>query len=340
MKLKQCTSPPRRPHSPPHGPRADREFNRRDRSRSPRRDDRRDPDRQRDYEEPSAPISATTSRRSSPPPIHPERLRQIAPEERDGRTARSPYQSPALSPALKKEPPREADYGRDRDRDIGDRGADSRDTTLSYRNGDTSRAPPSGPASTRVASGRFSPPSGPAASSVTAHNRFNNPILSAPSRPRGARGGFSGSYRGDFGGPSPRRGDFGRGGGYFGGPPRGGFVGSFRGSSNSSSATYPHTQRFNSTSSVNKYLGDLPQIVPGGQRAPPRDAAAESRIRRLEEEAEKLRNQIADKQKTKRTGLKEWNRLSAETESTRLRGEFAEENLRKMNGEESEGPAF
>lgn len=254
----------------------------------------------------------------------------IEPEDRHVKqTTRSTYDSPATSPALKLESSRDSNYSRDRDNNhASDREA------VPHHPSETSRAPPSGPASSRPANGRFSPPSGPAASSSAAPARVSNPILSAPSRPRGGRsGGFGGSYRGDFGAPSPRRGEFASRGGY-GGPPRGsGYAGSFRG--NSSSGTYPHTQRFNTgaPSAVSKYLGDLPQILPGGQRAPPRDAALEARLRKLDEEAEKLRSIITEKSKITRNGLKEWDQLKAETESARIRGDFAEENLRKMTGE-------
>jgi type IV secretory pathway VirB9-like protein len=84
----------------------------------------------------------------------------------------------------------------------------------------------------------------------------------------------------------------------------------------------------------------LATLVPGGQKYPPRDAAADAKIKRLEEEAERLRSQIVEKQKAQRTNLREWNKMSQETESARLRAEFAEENVARINGEESSGPAF
>ena len=80
--------------------------------------------------------------------------------------------------------------------------------------------------------------------------------------------------------------------------------------------------------------------MPGGQRLPPHDPVADSRIKRLEEEAERLRLQIADKEKTKRATLREWNRMGQEAESARLRAEFAEDNLARINGEDMSGPAF
>ena len=45
---------------------------------------------------------------------------------------------------------------------------------------------------------------------------------------------------------------------------------------------------------------------------------------------------IADKQKVKRQGLREWDKLVAETDSARIRGDLVEENLRKINGEDVE----
>ncbi|KAF2672496.1 hypothetical protein BT63DRAFT_453004 [Microthyrium microscopicum] len=309
-------SPPRRRFSPER-PRPDREYPRRSRSRSPRRDDRFEvPDRTRSYEnDASAPISGATSRRSSPPPVHPSRMR-LVPEERSNRP--SPNQSPPRSPARRQD---SRDYGGPVE-------------NPGYRNGDTTRAPPSGPAASRAGA---VPPSGPAGSSGS---RFNNPVLSAPSRPRGGRGGFGGGYRGDFGGPSPRRGDFGRGG-YFGGPARGGYQGgNFRGSSNSSSSTYPRSQRFDTASSVRQHLSDLPAIVPGGQALPPLDPAGAQRLRRLEEEAARLREEIAEKQKIKRQGLKEWDKLQADIDSAQRKTEFQEENLRIGNQEEATGPAY
>jgi hypothetical protein len=264
---------------------------------------------------------------------------------------RSPaYMSPARSPSRRRDSP---SRDPERDRDYRPIGAAPRENSP-YRNGDTpqTRLPPSGPSGNRNLSiSVISPPSGPSANSpVSAHNRFNNPILSAPSRPRGGRGGpgfggpgFGGYPPRDFSGPTPpRRRDFSGPpprGGYGAGPsPRGGhFNSGFRGSTNSTSTTYPRSQRFDTAST---HLADLATVIPGGQKLPPRDAAADAKIKRLEEEAERLKTQITEKQKTQRVNMREWNRMSQETESARLRAEFAEENLARINGEESSGPAF
>ena len=159
--------------------------------------------------------------------------------------------------------------------------------------------------------------------------------------------------------------------GSFGGPPHHqGPPGSHRGFSNSTSTTYPRTQRFqnNSTGNLNgngngddgheigdrygnnnhgndddqnyrQYLSDLPAIVPGGEKEPaPFDTA---KIEKLEDEAKRLRDLIAEKQATKRQGLREWEKLEREGEGAKLRSELAEGSLRGLNGEaEMGGPAF
>ena len=108
---------------------------------------------------------------------------------------------------------------------------------------------------------------------------------------------------------------------------------SFRGSSNSTSTTYPRTQRFRD------HLADLPAIVPGGERQPePFDT---TKIEKLEDEAQRLRELISEKQASKRQGLREWEKLEREGDAARLRSELAEESLRGLNGEaEMGGPAF
>jgi hypothetical protein len=55
-----------------------------------------------------------------------------------------------------------------------------------------------------------------------------------------------------------------------------------------------------------------------------------AKIKRLEEEAEKLRKALEEKEKNTRQGLREWERLEGESETARLRTELAEEGLRKV----------
>jgi hypothetical protein len=229
------------------------------------------------------------------------------------------------------------------------------------------RAPPTGPANRNFSSPAMSPPIGPsgssAASPVSAQGRpIHNPVYSAPSRPRGGFGGYAprgGGFRGGFGG---------RGGAAFGnehssirsptavyhnpntrpyvapqgvqtvplGPrssgvppnapsgPRGaptGPMGHGNPHGNGSSATYPRTQRF---------LADLPTLVPGGRKMQTQALPNAAKVKRLEEEAERLRKIIEDKEKEKRAVVGEWERLENESEVARLRTELAEEGLRKV----------
>ncbi|KAF2427123.1 hypothetical protein EJ08DRAFT_363413 [Tothia fuscella] len=87
---------------------------------------------------------------------------------------------------------------------------------------------------------------------------------------------------------------------------------------NGTSSTYPRSQRF---------LADLPTLVPGGRKMNA-SMPVNTKVKRLEEEAEKLRRVIEEKEKASRVGLREWERLESETEVARLRTELAEEGLR------------
>ncbi|KAL9075049.1 MAG: hypothetical protein Q9157_004140, partial [Trypethelium eluteriae] len=88
-----------------------------------------------------------------------------------------------------------------------------------------------------------------------------------------------------------------------------------------------------------EHLADLPEIVPGGQKLP--EVHDTSKINRLEDEARKLREAIAEKEAKKRQGVREWDRLQRESETAGLKAELAEGHLRALNGEdESGGAAF
>lgn len=79
--------------------------------------------------------------------------------------------------------------------------------------------------------------------------------------------------------------------------------------------------------------------MPGGQKAP--ELVDTAKILKLEEEAKRLREQIAEKQAKKRQGLREWDQLQREGENATLRAELAEETLRGFEGEGvGEGAAF
>ncbi|KIX99621.1 uncharacterized protein Z520_04255 [Fonsecaea multimorphosa CBS 102226] len=243
----------------------------------------------------------------------------------------------------------------------------------SYRNGTYERPPPTGP-SRSFSQPIQSPPTGPAASmSMSAHNRGGGAsTLNAPTRPRGSVGRFDGPPSRDFSGPpvrgrgglpfrgpapyGPRGGSYGRGGdfgssnradygggsSYRGGFGRGSGAGSeptfpFR-ANNSSSTTYPRTQRFNT---LQQHLATSEKIVPGGKLLPsglPPDQ--EKRIKSLEAEAERMRTEIAEKQKLKREVLNEWDVRERESEREALRSDLAEQHLQQlMEGDDGIGRA-
>ncbi|CAE7195372.1 hypothetical protein P3342_009865 [Pyrenophora teres f. teres] len=303
--------------------------------------------------------SAATSRRSSPPPIHPSRAALV-----EERPAREPASAPR-SPYRERIPDRSRDFSRERERSPPRR-RDSPPTgprvdrdfapptgpsSSSYRNGDNNfaRAPPTGPSSRSYPSPAISPPAGPSNSTPQppTFSRGNNPVLAAPTRPRGGGRGFGGyEGRGDFSGPPSRRGSWVAGprGGYYGGTPSGPrgsssgpggpapFAASFRGSNNSTATTYPRTMRFRD------HLADLPKEIPGGQKAP--EMYDKSKILKLEAEAQKLREMIDRKEDAKRQKLKEWDSLEREAETAQLRVDLAESSLKGLNGEADVSDAF
>lgn len=90
-------------------------------------------------------------------------------------------------------------------------------------------------------------------------------------------------------------------------------------------------------------MANLPQIIPGGRIDPtasgiPSDIAA--RLKRKEEEAETLREELHAKQEKLRQGLKGWDKLSRESQSMALRTELSERHVRMLAGEGVGGAAF
>ena len=72
-------------------------------------------------------------------------------------------------------------------------------------------------------------------------------------------------------------------------------------------------------------------MVPGGKLLPSgRDPNSEKRLLQLEADKERLLEQIAEKQKAKRTGLREWDKLSRESTNSALRSDLAEGHLQRM----------
>jgi hypothetical protein len=97
-------------------------------------------------------------------------------------------------------------------------------------------------------------------------------------------------------------------------------------------------QSSNVNSSVHPALRDLPQIIPGGRKASPK--YDRSRLDKLDEEAEKLRRQIEEKETKKRKALRDWERMSRESETARVRSELAEEAVRGFVEDEVTAAAF
>lgn len=89
---------------------------------------------------------------------------------------------------------------------------------------------------------------------------------------------------------------------------------------------------------VHPALQDLPKIVEGGVKSEP--IVDRSKLDRLEDEAERLRKQIDEKEARKRKGLREWDRLQRESEVAGLKSELAEQALRQLNGEAESQAAF
>jgi hypothetical protein len=65
-----------------------------------------------------------------------------------------------------------------------------------------------------------------------------------------------------------------------------------------------------------------------------------SKLTKLEDEAERLRRQIEEKEARKRKNLREWDRLTRDTEAAALRSELAEQALKLHNGEAESQAAF
>ena len=240
-----------------------------------------------------------------------------------------------------------------------------------YRNGNT-RGPPSGPRPHYNEPYPRDSPSGPPSApiSMSAHNRLTSAsMLSAPTHPRGGRGsGRDGAKDGPYGpsrrggyptaqhhGPAPRQQSYDTREGPPAGP-RGSHPHNspapfhsrprhdsrppddsrppFR-SNNSSSTTYPRTQRFS------QHLASVPTIVPGGKLAPSGlDPAAEKRLQQIEEDKKKLLEQIEEKQRVKRQGLREWEKAERESRRDGLKSELAEGHLERLTGEGVGGTAF
>ena len=102
--------------------------------------------------------------------------------------------------------------------------------------------------------------------------------------------------------------------------------------------TEPNIPTGPAASRTHPALLDLPKIIEGGVKAEP--LVDRTKLDRLEDEAERLRRQIDEKEARKRKSLREWDRLQRESEVAGLRSELAEQALRELNGEAESQAAF
>ncbi|MCJ1483081.1 hypothetical protein MMC06_003247 [Schaereria dolodes] len=240
----------------------------------------------------------------------------------------------------------------------------------SYRNGET-RAPPSGPGVSRYDSHARDTPSAPPSApiSMSAHNRPSSALLlTAPTQPRGGSSFNREPRRDNSYANGPPSASLHRPNRHYNAPPphrqssydshsptsiptgprsNPGYNGPSHTSSyesarpqppfrtnNSSSTTYPRTQRFH------QHLGSLPAIIPGGKVAPSGlDLAQEKRLQQLEDDKKKLLEAIEEKQRAKRAGLREWEKAERESAREALRSELAEGHLEKLSGDGAMGGA-
>lgn len=275
-------------------------------------------------------------------------------------TARAPLRSRSRSPARQSPTQRSSDHPgpssfRNRDSTVANDLVDSikrpgnldafeKDTleSVQARNGNNV---PNQPRNTSISQ---SPPLGSNHESKMASNTHRSSqhlsLLSAPTRPRRGPGPRDGHWGG---GPVVRRGapastpsnaPSGPRASFLNNSPNTGFSGpgSFRHSisrpSNTAHLVPPAAPK------APNHLAGLGTILPGGQLLPlALDAATEKRISQLEADQEKLLERLADAQRLKRAGLRDWDRLDRETSICALKSELAEGHLQRMADESLAG---
>lgn len=180
------------------------------------------------------------------------------------------------------------------------------------------------------------PPSGPShgSKSLPSHSRGSNiSLLSAPTRPRGNLNPRDSVWTG----ASPRRGIMPQG------PPSGPRGNSFmpQGPGSESNHTF-HRQNSIAHTGVcraqrlTNHLAGLCSIVPGGKVFPPSfEISTEKRLSQLEVDKARLFDQVLLKQNSKRSGMRDWDRLDRESSISTLKSELAEGHLQRITGGES-----
>ncbi|KAJ5698253.1 hypothetical protein N7462_000258 [Penicillium macrosclerotiorum] len=185
---------------------------------------------------------------------------------------------------------------------------------------------------------RQSPPSGPSQGPKLAptpnRGSQNLSLLSAPTRPRRGPASREGTW---VGAPGARR-----------GPPstvpsgpRASFAapapggGSYR---HSTSRPGGSTPILSSAPKGPTHMTGLGSIIPGGRTLPSMlDAATERRLAQLEVDRERLLDQVLETQRSKRAGLRDWDRLDRESSICALKSELAEGHLQRMADESIRG---
>lgn len=183
------------------------------------------------------------------------------------------------------------------------------------------------------------PSQGQKAGPLQGRTSYNMSLLSAPTRPRRGPGPRDGPW---IGAPIPRRGPATTASHSVPSGPRASFT-----SPAPAGSSYRHNiSRQNSTASGASspaprgpnHLVGLSAIIPGGRVLPSLlDAAAETRLSQLDTDREKLLDQVAETQRSKRAGLRAWDRLDRESSICALKSELAEGHLQRMADESMGG---
>lgn len=183
------------------------------------------------------------------------------------------------------------------------------------------------------------PPSGPSQGlrAVPSHARgsYNMSLLSAPTRPRRTPGPREGSWAGP---PMARRGPSITTSHSAPSGPRASFASPLLVEGNYRN----HSPRQNSVVSTTSspaprapnHLAGLVALIPGGKAFPPAlDTVLEKRLNQLDADKERLLEQMAETQRRKRAGLRDWDRLDRESSICALKSELAEGHLQRMADE-------
>ncbi|OBT59793.1 hypothetical protein VE03_10702 [Pseudogymnoascus sp. 23342-1-I1] len=87
---------------------------------------------------------------------------------------------------------------------------------------------------------------------------------------------------------------------------------------------------------VHPAIANLPPIIPGGKIDPtysPVPKELEARIRKTDEDLERMREDLNAKEEKLRKGLAQWDRLARESASMGLKAELSERHVRMLAGE-------